>query len=221
MKNIKQSSLAVAAVSAIAVLGVGVAGAATSTTHVRSASGVGGNSGETALTGTTLSQASAAAIAAVPGGTVGRASAENASDPSGAAYEVKVTKTDGSRVEVLEDSSFKVLSTKADVGRGPGGPGGRGPGGGNPNETVLTGTTLSQASAAAVAAVPGGTVGRASTEDKSDTSGAAYEVHVTKADGSQVEVLESSTFSVLSVSAGHQPGHGGPRPASTTTTTGA
>ena len=130
-----------------------------------------------------------------------------------------MTKADGSRVEVLEDASFKVLSVKADAGHGPGGPGrgGRGPGGGNPNETVLTGSTLSQASAAAVAAVPGGSVGRASTEDKSDTSGAAYEVHVTKADGTEVEVLESSTFSVVSVSAGHQPGHG-PRPSSSTTT---
>jgi uncharacterized membrane protein YkoI len=213
MRSIKQSSAALAAVSAIAVLGAGVADAATH--HTRRAASTGAaSSGETVLTGTTLTQASAAAIAAVPGGTVQRASTENASDPSGAAYEVHVTKTDGSRVEVLEDSSFKVLSAKADTGHGPGGggPGGRG----NPNETVLTGTDLSQASAAALAAVPGGTIGRASTEDKSDTSGAAYEVHVMKSDGSQVEVLESSTFSVLSVTAGHQPGNGGPRPSQTT-----
>ncbi|MEA2467248.1 MAG: hypothetical protein QOJ57_1374, partial [Thermoleophilaceae bacterium] len=32
---------------------------------------------------------------------------------SGAAYEVHVTKSDGTEVEVLEDSAFKVLSTKA------------------------------------------------------------------------------------------------------------
>ena len=221
MKSIKQSGAALASVSAIALLGVGAADAAT---HLRAATTGPRISGETALTGTTLSQASDAAIAAVPGGTVGRASAESASDPSGAAYEIKLTKADGSHVEVLEDSAFKVLSVKASVGDGPGGPGGHGRGGGNPNETVLTGTTLDQASAAALAAVPGGTVGRASTEDKSDTSGAAYEVHVTKADGSQVEVLESQAFSVVSVTAGHQPGpgHGGPRPSSSTTmTTGA
>ncbi|HEU0317901.1 MAG TPA: hypothetical protein VFR49_11265, partial [Solirubrobacteraceae bacterium] len=135
-----------------------------------------------------------------------RASTENPSDPSGAAYEVHVTKADGSKVEVLEDYAFKVLSVKASTGGGPRG----GPGGGNPNEAVLTGATLTSASDAAIAAVPGGTVTRASAEDKSDASGAAYEVHVTKSDGSQVEVLEDSAFKVLSVNAstGHGPGPG-------------
>ena len=217
MKSIKQSGAALAAVSVMAVVGAGVAEAAT---HLRAGATGSGSPGEAALTGTVLSQASDAAIAAVPGGTVGRASAESASDPSGAAYEIKLTKADGSHVEVLEDSAFKVLSVKANVGGGPGGPGGpggHGRGGGNPNETVLTGTTLTGASTAALAAVPGGTVGRASTEDKSDTSGGAYEVHVTKTDGTQVEVLESQAFNVISVTAA-QPR--GPRPSSTTTTAG-
>jgi uncharacterized membrane protein YkoI len=201
-----------AAVGATALAGGGIATAAT--THhkkVRHAtsSASAGSSSETVLTGATLTSASGAAIAAVPGGTVDRASTENPSDASGAAYEVHVTKSDGSKVEVLEDSAFKVLSVKASTGGGPGGPGGHGgPGGGNPNEAVLTGATLTSASDAAIAAVPGGTVSRASAEDKSDPSGAAYEVHVTKSDGSQVEVLEDSAFKVLSVNAGHGPGPG-------------
>jgi uncharacterized membrane protein YkoI len=78
-------------------------------------------------------------------------------------------------------------------------------------ETALTGDPLAKATAAAEGAVPGGTVRRASTENASDPSGAAYEVHVTKSDGSEVEVLLDSAFGVKSVDASHQPGsgHGG------------
>jgi uncharacterized membrane protein YkoI len=206
--SIKQSTAALAAVSAVALAGVGIADAATSS-HKRSGNAA-GNARETVLTGTALTQADDAALAAVPGGTVRRASAEDPSDASGAAYEVHVTKADGSRVEVLEDSAFKVLSAKADTGGGPGGRHG-GPGG-NPNEAALTGATLTQASDAALAAVPGGKVQGASAEDKNDASGAAYEVHVTKADGSRVEVLEDSAFKVLSVKADTHGGPGGPRP---------
>ena len=71
------------------------------------------------------------------------------------------------------------------------------------NETLLTGATAQSAKDAALAAVPGGTVTRASTEDPKDASGAAYEVHVTKSDGTEVEVLEDSAFKVLSTKAGH------------------
>jgi uncharacterized membrane protein YkoI len=64
---------------------------------------------ETALTGTTLASASAAALASVPG-TVDSASSE--ADGTGA-YEVIVSKSDGTRVKVVEDASFKVLSSAA------------------------------------------------------------------------------------------------------------
>ena len=69
----------------------------------------GAANGETALSGSTLTSASGAALAAVPG-TVDRATTET--DATGA-YEVIVTKSDGSRVKVIEDSSFTVLSTAA------------------------------------------------------------------------------------------------------------
>jgi uncharacterized membrane protein YkoI len=59
-------------------------------------------------------------------------------------------------------------------------------------ETVLTGDDLTKATAAAQAAVPGATVQRAET----DAEGAAYEVHMTKADGSIVTVKLDSNFNV-------------------------
>jgi hypothetical protein len=85
------------------------------------------------------------------------------------------------------------------------------PMGGNPNETALTGATLTSASDAAIAAVPGGTVVRATTEDPKEGTGAAYEVDVKKTDASHVQVLEDGSFKVLSAKAGGGPGGpGGP-----------
>ena len=59
-------------------------------------------------------------------------------------------------------------------------------------ETVLSGDDLAKAQAAAEAAVPGATAERAET----DAEGAAYEVHMTKADGSVVTVKLDSGFNV-------------------------
>ncbi|MEA2299444.1 MAG: hypothetical protein QOF77_2380 [Solirubrobacteraceae bacterium] len=208
-KHAKRSGIALVVLSAAAVGSVGLADAASAVKqHKRAGHAAAATSpaaAETLLTGATLQSVSAAALAAVPGATVERASVENPSDASGAAYEVHLTKTDASRAEVLEDASFKVLSVSAGPGHGPRGPGGPA---GNPNETVLTGATLASARSAALAAVPGGSVTRASAEDKHDKSGADYEIHVTKTDGSEVEVLEDGAFKVLSVTAGHP--RGGP-----------
>src|SRR5581483_7751263 len=170
--------------------------------------GPGGN-GETPLTGSTLTSASNAAVAANPGATVKDATTETDSSLSGAAYEVHITKSDGSRATVIEDSSFNVLATQADQGGGGchhGGPGGNG-------ETPLTGSTLTSASNAAVAANPGATVKDATTETDSSLSGAAYEVHITKSDGSRATVIEDSSFNVLATQADQGGGgchHGGP-----------
>jgi hypothetical protein len=207
----KRAGIAAVACGALAIGGVGLANAAstssTSTTTHHAGPPMGGNPNETSLTGATLTSASAAATAAVPGGTVEHATTEDPKDPSGAAYEVHVKKTDGSQVEVLEDSSFKVLSVKAGGPGGPGGPGHRG----GPLGTPLTGATLSSASAAAIAAVPGGKVDHASALPSGDPSGAAYIVDVTKSDGSRVDVLEDSAFKVLSVKTPPAGGpHGGP-----------
>ena len=59
-----------------------------------------------------------------------------------------------------------------------------------PNETLLTGTELSQATAAATAAVPGATVIRAETDS---SGGYPYEVHMEKSDGTYVTVELDST----------------------------
>lgn len=157
----------------------------------------GGGSGETVVTGDAASKASAAALGAVPGGTVDRVSTEN-DGPAGVSYEVKVTKADGSKVKVLLGSAFDVVSTKA--GRGPGGPGR-----GGKNETPLAADIATKVTDAAKAAVPDGTVGKVSAETE-DAAGAAYEAHVTKADGSSVEVILDSNFAVLTT----QPAKRGP-----------
>jgi uncharacterized membrane protein YkoI len=65
-------------------------------------------------------------------------------------------------------------------------------------ETVLTGDALTKAKAAALAAVPGATVQRAET----DAEGAAYEVHVTKSDGSTATVKLDANFKVTETIAG-------------------
>jgi hypothetical protein len=68
-----------------------------------------------------------------------------------------------------------------------------------PNETLLTGTDLQSATAAATAAVPGATVIRAET----DSSGASsYEVHMKKADGTYVTVELDSSFKAITTVSG-------------------
>jgi hypothetical protein len=68
----------------------------------------------------------------------------------------------------------------------------------------LTGSTLASASQAALAAVPGGTVTKATTDPDSRISDAAYKVHVTKSDGSHAFVVEDANFNVLAVKDAHR-----------------
>ena len=65
-------------------------------------------------------------------------------------------------------------------------------------EAPLTGDDLTKATAAAQAEVPGATIDRAET----DAEGAAYEVHITKSDGSEATVKLDASFNVTSVEAG-------------------
>ena len=80
---------------------------------------------------------------------------------------------------------------------GHGGPGGSPPWGGQrSDETPLTGDTASKVEAAAKAKVPAGTVVRVET----DADGhAAYEAHMTDADGTPVTVYVDEQFEVVSV----------------------
>jgi len=72
-----------------------------------------------------------------------------------------------------------------------------------PGETLLTGSDLTKATAAAEAAQPGATVVRAET-DSSGTS--TYEVHMKKSDGTYVTVHLDSSFTVTSTDDGFGPG---------------
>jgi len=75
-----------------------------------------------------------------------------------------------------------------------------------PNETLLTGTDLAQATAAAEAAEPGATVVRAETDSSGD---ATYEVHMKKADGTYVTVELDSSFKVTGTATGFGAGPAG------------
>jgi uncharacterized membrane protein YkoI len=77
-----------------------------------------GSCTEAELTGDNATKAIAAAKAKVSGATVERAE----TDCDGAVYEVHMTKSDGSRVTVMEDKNFNV--TSVDSGMGGGGHGG-------------------------------------------------------------------------------------------------
>lgn len=77
-----------------------------------------------------------------------------------------------------------------------------------PGETLLTGTTAEKVTAAAKAAVPGGTIIRVET----DSGGAAYEAHVQKADGSTVTVKLDASFNVTATQDGFGAGPGGTHP---------
>ena len=65
-------------------------------------------------------------------------------------------------------------------------------------ETLLTGDTAEKVKAAALAAVPGGTIERVET----DAESSPYEAHMTKADGSHVTVKVDSNYSVITVENG-------------------
>jgi hypothetical protein len=67
-----------------------------------------------------------------------------------------------------------------------------------PGETLLTGTTADKVRAAALAAVPGGTIIRVET----DSGGSPYEAHVTKTDGTQVTVKVDASFKVTATEQG-------------------
>ena len=74
------------------------------------------------------------------------------------------------------------------------------------DETELTGADAAKAKAAALKAVPGGTVYRVET----DAGDAAYEAHMKKADGTLVTVKLDKNFVVTKVESGM--GLGDPRP---------
>jgi hypothetical protein len=205
--NLKRVLIGVVAVAALAVGGSAIAGAATAKTATTTTTTTSQNTpgppatmpghgtaahedAEKAVTGAAAAEAQAAAVEAVGSGTA--RAVTTSFDGSG--YEVTVTKSDGSTVEIRLDSSFNVQRGH----HGFGGPG-HGTAAHENAEQAVTGTAATQALAAAVKAVGSGTAGAVTT----DFRGSGYETTVTKADGSTVEVHLDSSFNVVQ-------GHGGP-----------
>jgi hypothetical protein len=127
LSKIKKVGLGVAALSGAAVGGAAVAGAATShsgTTRsgapppLRNMPAPGTAAHEDAekpVTGDAADKAKAAAVKAVGGGTAG----DVTTNYFGNGFEVTVTKSDGSTVEIHLDSSFNVMAGPPHGGGGP------------------------------------------------------------------------------------------------------
>ena len=138
------------------------------------------------MTGDAATKAKAAAVKAVGSGTAGAVT----TDFPGTGYEVTVTKSDGSMVEVHLDSSFNVI--QGHHGRhGFGGPA-HGTAVHEDAEKPVTGGAATKAKAAAITAA-GGTAGAVTT----DFDGGGYEVTVTRTDCSTVQVHLDSSFGVV------------------------
>ena len=130
LSKVMHLALGVAALGGAAVGGAAVAGAATSNSgkpppglRDMPAPGTAAHeSHEKAVTGDAADKAKAAAVKAAGGGSAG----DVTTDYFGHGYEVTVTKSDGSKVEIHLDSSFNVMA-------GPGGCGGAPPPSGSTN----------------------------------------------------------------------------------------
>jgi hypothetical protein len=132
-RSTRRLGLAIAALAALALGTAAVAGAAgsssarssTATPSMHSPPAFKGAAPGTAahedaektVTGAAAVKAQAAAVKSVGSGTAGPVT----TDYSGRGYETTVTKTDGTKVEVHLDSSFKVLAGCPGPNGGPGG----------------------------------------------------------------------------------------------------
>jgi uncharacterized membrane protein YkoI len=187
----RKGLMGLAAIAAFALGGSAVANAVSNSNgnDATRSSGSGQRTDEKALTGDTAAKVKEAALATTGGGTV---EAVETDGDGNAAYEAHVVKSDGTRVTVYVDENFDVVGTEE--GRGPGGPGrARGA------EKALTGDTAEKVKQAALAEVDGATVERVETDAEGN---AAYEAHVTKADGSRATVYVDKSFNVVDVETG-------------------
>jgi hypothetical protein len=130
--NIKKTAAAVVVVAAVAVGGAAIGSAATSSTSATTTTtatspptvtpsmpahgSAAHEDAEKAVTGDAATKAQAAAVKIVGSGTAGAVT----TDFTGSGYEVTVTKSDGSTVEIHLDSSFAEVQMPAG-GPGPGG----------------------------------------------------------------------------------------------------
>jgi hypothetical protein len=123
LRKVLQAALAVAAIGGAAVGGAAVAGAATSHSGnpppaLRNMPAPGTASHENheqPVTGEAAAKAKAAAVKAAGGGTAG----DVTTDYFGRGYEVTVTRSNGSKIEIHLDRSFNVMAGPGGCGGGP------------------------------------------------------------------------------------------------------
>ncbi|QHC64068.1 hypothetical protein GSU69_16210 [Rathayibacter festucae] len=157
-----------------------------------------------ALTGADLDRASEVAIAEIGGGTVTSAERDDDGTPG---YELELRGDDGLEYDVRLDGSFGVLVVDPDddAVRGTGGSAtgstDDGTTGTAEDSTAgavdpddLVGEELTRASEAAIAAIGGGTVTEA---ERSDDADHAFDVEVTRADGTDVDVDLDASYAVV------------------------
>ncbi|MFU8947383.1 PepSY domain-containing protein [Mycetocola zhadangensis] len=148
------------------------------------------------LTGSTLERASKAALDEVGEGKVTDSELEDG------IYEIEVTLDNGRDVDVTLDDAFSVLSVDRDDAdddtRGSGNDDGtddQGSGDQGTDNAPLTDDERSKAETAALAAV----AGTVTDIDRSDDADHAFEVDVTRADGTQAEVELDASFGVVRI----------------------
>ena len=148
----------------------------TSTTTVES----GAPSGETV----SLQEAEQAALDAVGEGRVTWSGPE---DDRGAAWEIEITRPDGTEADVLVAADGSVVKIVERFGQGPPLEG--------PGEVRSGGAvSLQEAEQAALDAVGGGRVTWSGPEDD---RGAAWEIEITRPDGSEIDVLVAPDGSIV------------------------
>jgi uncharacterized membrane protein YkoI len=167
------------------------ASAATTTPSATTAAGT-NHGNETDLTGDIAARVKAAVLAANARATVENMTTE---DDGSAAYEAHITKTDGTHATVKLDANFTVTATEA---------GGKGGHGHHGNETDLTGDAATKVKTAVLAANAGATVENMTTEDDGS---AAYEAHITNADGTHATVKLDTNYTITATEAGANGGH--------------
>jgi uncharacterized membrane protein YkoI len=99
-----------------------------------------------------------------------------------------------------QNSTATPSGTTAPQGQPPNG--GRHVGANGKTEQALTGDTAAKVKAAALKKVPGGTIERVETDVD---HGSPYEAHVTKSDGTRLEVLVNKDFQVTAVNTMQHP----------------
>jgi uncharacterized membrane protein YkoI len=188
MKLTRRTMIATGAALAVAS---GAAGAAIAVT--------GGEDSQ--VTGPEADRAKAAALAGYPGAS---ATAVERGNGDGGAWEVEVTRQDGTTVDVELDSAYKVVAAETDTDHGDDDHGDQGDDDadesdesderGDDRDERATGPGADRARSAALARYPGATV---TAVERDADDGAVWEVEVTRKDGTKVEIDLDRTYKVV------------------------